>query len=91
MLATGLHTRIQAFHQDGLLLGVQFHPETDPDVLRFIWSVRRDRWRDKVSFDLDDALDTLRPTPLAAKVLQNFVSRVVQPRSARRLTALAPG
>ncbi len=91
LLATSLHTRIQAFHCDGLLLGVQFHPETDPDVLRFIWSARRDRWRDKVTFNLDHALDTLQPAPLAAKVLQNFVSRVVQPRSSRRLTALAPG
>ncbi|MBI2929350.1 MAG: type 1 glutamine amidotransferase [Verrucomicrobia bacterium] len=90
LLATGLHTHIQAFQRDGLLFGVQFHPETDPDVLRFIWSVRRDRWRDKVNFDLDHALDTLRPAPLAAKVLQNFVNRVVQPRSSLRRATPAP-
>lgn len=75
LLATGGMTPIQSFHWGRLLMGVQFHPEQDPDTLRFIWSGRRDKWRDKVSFNLDRRLDSLRPTPLAARVLNNFVNQ----------------
>jgi len=77
LLATGGLTPIQSFHYDDLLMGVQFHPEQEPESLRFIWSVRRDKWRDKVDFDLDARLDNLQPTPLAARVLQNFVNHYV--------------
>ncbi|MHB8521723.1 MAG: type 1 glutamine amidotransferase [Limisphaerales bacterium] len=76
LLVTGRHTRIQAFHTD-LLMGVQFHPELDPESLRFIWSVRRDCWRKRVDFDLDRRLDTLRPTPLVNRVLNNFVNHFI--------------
>ncbi len=77
LLATGGLTPIQSFHWKGLLMGVQFHPEQEPETLRFIWSGRRDKWRDKVTFDLDERLDSLRPTPLATRVLQNFVRHYV--------------
>ena len=77
LLVTGDFTQIQAFHRDHLLMGVQFHPEMDPDTLRFIWSVRRDKWRDKVNFDLDQRLDSLQPTPFASKVLANFVTHFI--------------
>lgn len=77
LLATGGLTPIQGFHWNGLLMGVQFHPEQEPETLRFIWSARRDKWRDKVDFDLDARLDNLRPTPLAARLLQNFVNYYV--------------
>jgi GMP synthase (glutamine-hydrolysing) len=77
LLVRGAFTEIQGFRSGASLHGVQFHPETDPDTLRFLWSVRRDAWRPRVSFDLDHVLDRLRPTPLAATVLRNFVTRIV--------------
>lgn len=77
LLATGNFTQVQAFHRHGLLMGVQFHPETDPETLRFIWSGRREAWRGKVKFDLDQRLASLQPAPHAAKVLANFVTHFI--------------
>jgi len=67
----------QGFQCDKLLFGVQFHPETDPETMRFIWSARRALWRDRVSFDLDQRLDHLPETPLAGNILRNFAQFVV--------------
>jgi GMP synthase (glutamine-hydrolysing) len=77
LLAKGDFTLNQAFHSKNRFFGVQFHPETDPEVLRFIWSVRRDTWRSKVTFDLDHTLDNLRPAPMAANLLRNFVRNII--------------
>ncbi|MBI3853144.1 MAG: type 1 glutamine amidotransferase [Verrucomicrobia bacterium] len=77
LLATGRFTEVQAFQQNGLLMGVQFHPESDPDTMRFIWSGRLEAWRKKVSFDLDQRLASLRPAPQATKVLENFVNHFI--------------
>lgn len=77
LLATGGLTPIQSFDWNGQLLGVQFHPEQEPETIRFIWSTRRDKWRDKVSFELDERLENVRPTPLATRVLVNFVKNYV--------------
>jgi GMP synthase (glutamine-hydrolysing) len=77
LLAQGDFTVNQAFHWRNLLFGLQFHPETDPEVLRFIWAARRNTWRHKLSFDLDQRLDSLRPTPLAGTLLRNFALRCV--------------
>ena len=76
LLARGAFCVVQGFRAKNLY-GVQFHPETDPDTLRFIWSARRETWRSKVTFDLDQVLDQLRPTPLAGSILRNFVTRVI--------------
>jgi GMP synthase (glutamine-hydrolysing) len=76
LLARGASCVVQGFRAKNLY-GVQFHPETDPDTLRFIWSARRETWRSKVTFDLDQVLDQLRPTPLAGSILRNFVARVI--------------
>ena len=73
----GQFTPIQGIQWKQLLFGVQFHPETDPDTLRFVWSVRRDAWRDRVSFDLDRQLEEMRPTPHAAQILRNFVTHLI--------------
>ena len=75
LLATGLHSRVQAFQCGAHLMGVQFHPEMDPDILRFIWEPRIAAWREKVGFDLQQRLATLRPLPAAANVLRNFANR----------------
>ncbi len=74
LLAQGRHTLIQAFHREQRYFGVQFHPETDPETLRFIWEPRRATWRTRVGFDLDHVLDHLAPTPWAAAILRNFVT-----------------
>ena len=73
----GQFTQIQGFDWKGVLFGVQFHPETDPDTLRFLWSVRRDAWRGRVPFDLDGRLDEMRPAPHAAQILKNFATHVI--------------
>ena len=77
LLVKGDFTPIQGFHWRGRLLGVQFHPEHDPASLGFVWSVRRELWRDKVAFDLDRVLDEMQPTPFGGRILRNFVERIV--------------
>ncbi|MDW8344542.1 MAG: gamma-glutamyl-gamma-aminobutyrate hydrolase family protein, partial [Verrucomicrobiae bacterium] len=74
LLAEGNHTRVQAMRFGEWLWGVQFHPEQDPDILRFIWEPRRETWRDRCRFDLDQRLAELRPTPVAPQVLRNFAN-----------------
>jgi GMP synthase (glutamine-hydrolysing) len=76
LLAKGDFTPVQGFAWRNQLFGVQFHPEHDPETLGFVWSARRDLWRDRVSFDLDHTLDAMRPTPLAHRVLRNFVQHI---------------
>jgi len=61
-----------------LLHGVQFHPETDPEVLRLIWNPRRELWRPRVRFNLDEVLDNLQPTPWGQQILHNFLHHFVQ-------------
>jgi GMP synthase (glutamine-hydrolysing) len=74
LLATGKHTSVQAFDFQGKLLGVQFHPEMDPDVLQFVWGEpRREAWRPKLTFNLDERLAGLRPTPMASRIFRNFI------------------
>lgn len=77
LLAKGNHTEVQSFSYDNRLLGVQFHPETTPDILRYLWHPRRDKWRGKIGFDLDARLESLQPEPTAAKVIANFINHIV--------------
>ena len=77
LLARGEFTPIQGFHWKNLLFGVQFHPEHDPETLRFVWSARRDQWRSQVSFDLDRTLDEMQPTPAGPMILKNFIQHLV--------------
>jgi GMP synthase (glutamine-hydrolysing) len=74
LLAVGAHTRIQSFRYGECLRGVQFHPEHDPDILRFIWEPRRTGWRDRCSFNIDERLNGLRPAPFGPKILKNFMN-----------------
>jgi GMP synthase (glutamine-hydrolysing) len=77
LLARSGHTEIEAFHWNHQLFGVQFHPETDPGVLRFLWQPRRETWRSRVSFDLDERLAGLRPAPAGPMILRNFVQHLL--------------
>lgn len=74
LLATGRHTPIQAFRYGDWLRGVQFHPEHDPDILRFIWEPRRVTWRDRCDFDIDARMQALQPTPAGPQLLKNFLN-----------------
>ena len=76
---SGTFAPLQGMHDStGLLHGVQFHPETDPDTLRLIWNPRRDLWRPRVRFDLDQVLDNLKPTPAGRQILHNFLHHFVR-------------
>lgn len=72
LLAGNPHTPIQAFAAGETTFGVQFHPEMDGDILRHIWTERRERLRDSIPFDLDRVLDSAEGG--ASAVLRNFTS-----------------
>lgn len=74
LLASGRHTPIQGFRYGEWLRGVQFHPEHDPEILRFIWEPRRVTWRDRCDFDIDARMRALQPTPAGPIVLKNFLN-----------------
>lgn len=76
LLATGAHTEIQSFSYGNTLFGVQFHPETRPDILRFLWTPRLDRWRGQIGFDIDHRVTTFQECPVAARVLHQFVHHI---------------
>lgn len=78
LLATGSHTRIQSFSCDDLLFGVQFHPETRPDILRYLWGPRLERWRGNIGFDLDHRIATFQEAPQSALILNRFVHQIAQ-------------
>lgn len=77
LLAKGKHTEVQSFSYDNRLFGVQFHPETNPEILRYLWNPRREKWRGRIGFDLDARLESLQPEPTAAKVIANFINHIV--------------
>jgi GMP synthase (glutamine-hydrolysing) len=74
LLVQGAFTEVQGLSEGGVLFGVQFHPEMDPDTLRFLWSTRLASWRPRVKFDLDQTLDALQPTPVAPGIFRNFIA-----------------
>lgn len=76
LLAKGKHTAVQGFQFGDAIFGVQFHPETDPDVLRFLWEPRKKVWGHKAGFDVDERLRSMQPSPTSAKVLHNFVNNL---------------
>jgi len=77
LLATG-ECPVQAFDHNENMLAVQFHPEMDPAVLQFVWGEpRRELWRPKLSFDLDERLAGLEQTPAAPQIFQNFINHYV--------------
>lgn len=77
LLATG-ECEVQAFDYQDNMLAVQFHPEMDPAVLQFVWGEpRRELWRPKLDFDLDQRLAGLQSTPEAPRIFQNFINHYV--------------
>lgn len=78
LLAGNEHTPIQAFSVEERVFGVQFHPEMTGDLLRHLWSDRRERVRGEVDFSLDERLDSAGRTPEAERIFENFASIVCQ-------------
>lgn len=76
-LAFGGVTEVQAFRYGTGVYGVQFHPEMNADILRFLWQPRIEDWGDRVPFDLEQRVAAIHDTPVAPRVLRNFVERVV--------------
>jgi GMP synthase (glutamine-hydrolysing) len=72
LLAGNAHTPIQAFSVEKRFFGVQFHPEMDGEILRTVWSERRERLRGEVDFDLDLALDSADAD--ASRIFRNFIA-----------------
>lgn len=73
LLASSSHTRVQAALWSERAYGVQFHPEFTGEVLRGIWTERRDRWRGQVGFDLDQVLDQAKECPDGLAIFRNFL------------------
>ena len=76
-LASGGVTPMQSFRLGERAYGVQFHPEMDADILRFLWQPRVEDWQPRVSFDLAERVAAIHDTPVATKVLTNFVEHIV--------------
>lgn len=74
VLASNDHTRVQAAEWAPHVYGVQFHPEFTGDILRGVWKERRDKWRGRTPFDLDDKLDTAGDCPEGIAVLRRFLA-----------------
>jgi GMP synthase (glutamine-hydrolysing) len=72
LLASNTHTPIQAFSVGERFFGVQFHPEMDGEILRYVWSERREKLRGTVGFDLDHALDSAEAD--ASRIFHNFIA-----------------
>jgi GMP synthase (glutamine-hydrolysing) len=79
VLARNAHTAVQALAYGPRQFSVQFHPEFTPDILRVLWCERRDSLRDSLPFDIDDALDSVRPTPRLPGLFHRFV-HLIPPR-----------
>lgn len=76
VLASSPHTRVQAARWAEQAYGVQFHPEFTGEVLRGIWTERRDKWRGQVKFDLDQTLDRARECPDGLAIFRNFLRMI---------------
>ncbi len=76
-LATGGVTPMQGIRCGAKTYGVQFHPEMDASILKFLWEARVEDWQARVSFDLEARVAAIHDTPQATQVLLNFVERIV--------------
>jgi GMP synthase (glutamine-hydrolysing) len=76
LLASSPHTRVQAARWAEQAYGVQFHPEFTGEVLRGIWTERREKWRGTVKFDLDRTLDQAQECPDGLAIFRNFFKMI---------------
>lgn len=76
LLAGNGHTPVQALAYGPRQISVQFHPEFTPEILRALWAERREALRGTLPFDLDAALDEVRPTPHAPTLFARFLDLI---------------
>jgi GMP synthase (glutamine-hydrolysing) len=76
LLASSPHTKVQAARWAERAYGVQFHPEFTGEVLRGVWTERRDKWRGEVKFDLDQTLDQAKECPDGLAIFRNFLKMI---------------
>jgi GMP synthase (glutamine-hydrolysing) len=76
LLAANEHTAVQAAQWGERVYGVQFHPEFTGDILRTLWTKRRDLWRGKTDFDLDAKLDAAHECEDGLAVFRGFLKMV---------------
>jgi GMP synthase (glutamine-hydrolysing) len=77
VLATNAFSPVQAFAAGEYLRAVQFHPEMDEERSRFVNEQRRRTLDEQAPGGAQAVLGSIRPTPLAARVLENWVERIV--------------
>ncbi|MDQ8184934.1 type 1 glutamine amidotransferase [Pelagicoccus sp. SDUM812002] len=81
LLASTAHTPVQAFSYDGLLTGVQFHPEMDSEDLRYLWQAfEKSGFVENVPTSYQQRINACE-CERQGRMLQNFAKRV---RSASR-------
>jgi GMP synthase-like glutamine amidotransferase len=76
LLAGNEHTAVQAAEWGDRVYGVQFHPEFTGEILRKLWSKRRELWRGKTAFDLDAKLDAAGECEDGLAVFRGFLEIV---------------
>jgi len=76
LLASSPHTKVQAARWAETAYGVQFHPEFTGEVLRGVWTERREKWRGEVKFDLDRTLDQAKECPDGLAIFRNFLKMI---------------
>jgi GMP synthase (glutamine-hydrolysing) len=74
LLARSQRTKCQAFKIEESLLGVQFHPEFTPEILRYLWTKRVPAWEHKVDFDINTTLNQLKSCPNSTGIFKNFIT-----------------
>lgn len=73
LLATGVHTRIQAFRWGATVWGVQFHPEFGPEITAHYIRARCEALQAE-GLDPEERLAGIRPSPAAWELLARFAA-----------------
>lgn len=83
LLASTAHTPVQAFSYNGLLSGVQFHPEMNGDDLRCLWKAfQREGYVDTVTSECQQIIDTC-DCPRLPQILTNFAVHISERKKAQ--------
>jgi GMP synthase (glutamine-hydrolysing) len=83
LLATNAFSPVQAFGAGEVLRAVQFHPEMDEERSRWLNQNRQRALDEQAPGGARAVLDSIRPSPFAARVLENWVRGFVVRLAAR--------
>lgn len=76
LLASTAHTPVQAFSYQGLLTGVQFHPEMDGDDLRMLWKAFVSSGIEQKVSETEQGLIDSCECDRVSPIFENFAQRV---------------